>query len=111
MAHNPHRGTAGHTIATSILSKEGQDNSKDPDSQSAGQLVSGFSHMSVRPSSNGGFAVTHTPMPKGESGHSQIGHPETPTEEQLHVFRDATEAHNHIGQLLGVRMASGQQQT
>ena len=67
--------------------------------------MTGFSHINVRPAANG-FTVSHTPKTKGSGPGT-----ESATEEQSHVFRDAEEAHNHIGQLLGVRMASGLQKT
>lgn len=112
MGHSSHRGTTGHTIGSQIIGKDsgtGKNTSSDPDSQS-GQTLSGFSRLEVKPSQNNGFAVSHSPIPKGESGKEQIGHPETPVQEQMHVFRSAEEAHNHIGTLLGVRMASGAQE-
>jgi hypothetical protein len=95
MAFNAHRGTAGHTIGSQIIGKEG---SQPPD---PAHTSLGFAHMSVKPATNG-FAVSHTP---------HTDKPEDPALEQTHVFRDAVEAHHHIGQLLGVRMASGQQKT
>jgi hypothetical protein len=103
MGYQSHKGTAGHTIGSQIIGKEsGSKSTPDP-----AHTAAGFSHLSIKPSENGGFAVTHTP--KQESGKADIGKPETPVEEQLHVFRSATEAHNHIGSLLGVRMGSGAQ--
>ena len=63
----------------------------------------------VDPAANG-LTVRHTPAPKGGLGGPGVK-PESADLEQAHVFRDATEAHNHIGQLLGVRMASGLQKT
>ena len=102
MAFQSHRGTMGHKIGSSII---GKDNGKpaEPDGDEMGGSASNaaqFSHMTVRPAANG-FTVTHTPKTANMA--------EDPAMEQSHVFRDATEAHNHIGQLLGVRMASGLQ--
>jgi len=115
MAVHSHRNTPGHTIGTSIISKDDGRPAQEDD-HTPGQTAVGFSNMSVRPAKNGGFEVSHTPVPKtqtpkGDTGaHEPIGHPETPVEEQLHVFRSATETHRHIGQLLGVRMGSGAQE-
>jgi hypothetical protein len=110
MAFNPHKGTAGHTIGSQIIGKEkpGQPN----EDNSMGQTATGFQHLPDIHTHGAvnGITVSHTPkMPKGESGQEQIGHPETPVEEQMHVFRSAEEAHHHIGQLLGVRLGSGAQ--
>ena len=104
MAFQSHRGTMGHKIGSSIIGKDnGKPAEPDADDRGMGQTAVGFSHMSVKPAANG-FTVSHTP--KG------MGAPEeAPAEEQAHVFRDATEAHNHLGQRLGVRMASGLQKT
>lgn len=107
MGHSAHRGTVGHTIGSQIIGKESQ---PKPDDNTIGQTATGFSHIPdihVKGAANG-VSVTHTP--KQEQGTQQVGKPETPVEEQLHVFRSATEAHNHIGQLLGVRIASGAQE-
>ena len=115
MAFSSHKGTQGHAIGKSIMGRDtsvGTSNSNDPDAQSEGNVALGFQHMSVRPSNNGGFSVTHqpkTPVAAGEKAGAGVAKAETPVEEQLHVFRSAEEAHNHIGQLLGVRMGSGAQ--
>jgi hypothetical protein len=90
----------GHKIGAAII---GKDNGKpaEPDADDKGAAITGFSNINVRPAANG-FTVSHTPKPIK---------PEDPATEQSHVFRDAQEAHHHIGQLLGVRMASGLQKT
>ena len=104
-----HAGTRGHKIGSAIIGKDSGPMPSDNDGDEAGGKAANsaqFSHMSVKPAANG-FTVTHTP----KVGPSASTHPEDPATEQAHVFRDATEAHNHIGQLLGVRMASGLQKT
>ena len=102
MAFKSHAGTMGHKIGSSII---GKDNGKpmEPDGDE-GAALTGFSHIPdihVK-GANNGVVVNHSP---------KLVKPEDPATEQSHVFRDATEAHNHIGQLLGVRMASGLQKT
>ena len=98
MAVNAHRGTVGHTIGAQIIGKDTPTGTSKPKSGA----TPGFSHMNVKPSQNGGFSVEHTPTVPGEKASG-----ESPVESQLHVFRDAEEAHHHIGELMGVRMGSG----
>ena len=108
MAFKSHSGTMGHKIGSAII---GKDNGKpaEPDGDE-GAALTGFYHLPdihIKGAANG-LTVTHTPKPAGSANQSQA---ESAPQEQMHVFRDAQEAHNHIGQLLGVRMASGLQKT
>lgn len=115
MSFNSHKGTMGHSVAKSIMTPDlkqsdspGHSTSSDPDS--AGQSMVGFSHASIKSASNGGFSVSHTPT-TGQGSQTSAGsiHPESPAEEQMHVFRNAQEAHQHLGTLLGLREGSGSQ--
>lgn len=101
MGFSAHRGTTGHTIGAQVI---GKDNPTGTSPKASGNLPGlKFSDMSVKPAQNG-ITVRHTPpLPQGTKEYS-----ESAPQEQLHVFRDAEEAHNHIGELLGVRMGSGQ---
>lgn len=94
----PKHGSVGHTIGAQVI---GKDNPPGTSKPSHG-TTPGFSNMNVKPSNNGGFSVQHTPTVPGEKAS-----PESPVEEQLHVFRDAEAAHQHIGELMGVRLGSG----
>lgn len=99
MGFNSHRGTVGHSIGKSIIGK-GDDSPMPPATPSKpGSLRS----MSVEFAHNGGVSVQHRlHPPKGKDSYD-------PSLEQTHMFRDATEAHRHIGELMGIRMASGEQ--
>jgi len=110
MRPNAHRGTSGYKVGMSIIGKEqqaGKPNGTDPANQSggdtsSGDLLSGFHDLSVKNAKNG-FVVRHTPkLPDGVKPYD-----EKAPMEQEHVFRNAVEAHHHIGTLLGVKMAAG----
>lgn len=117
MSFNSHKGTMGHSVAKSIMTPDlkqsdspGHSTSSDPDS--AGQSMVGFSHIPairVQGAANG-IAIHHTPT-TGQGSQTSAGsiHPESPAEEQMHVFRNAQEAHQHLGTLLGLREGSGSQ--
>jgi hypothetical protein len=86
----------------SIMGKD--KGSKEPDGDEAGQTLSGFSNIHIKPLANG-IQVSHTPqLPKGVKEYS-----EKAPEEQIHAFKTAQEAHSHIGGLLGLRLGSGTQ--
>ena len=110
MGFQSHKGTMGHKVGSAIIGKDSGQPEMGGD-EAGGNAMHGlqFSHLSVDPAANG-LTVRHTPAPKGGLGGPGVK-PESADLEQAHVFRDATEAHNHIGQLLGVRMASGLQKT
>lgn len=105
MGFASHRGTTGHSIGKSIIGKDdGQraelsgehTNSMTP--EDAGTVTS----FHGKRAANGGWSITHTPT---------TPRPEAPAEEQMHVFRDAEEAHSHLGALMGVtavRVGSGE---
>lgn len=102
MGFNSHKGTLGHSIGKSIIGKDndaGKPNGEDSASQSMG-----FSHINIQPAANG-LVVKHTPA----MGPGAETKPENPSEEQTHIFRNAAEAHEHLGTLLGLKLGSGAQ--
>ncbi len=102
MGYNAHRGTVGHTIGKSIIGKD--DGKPAPSTGSGG----GHNLRSIRAEfgENGGVSVTHSLKPTSK-GQDQFD----PRLEQTHMFRDAQEAHNHMGALMGLtalRVGSGE---
>lgn len=104
MGFNNHRGTPGHTIGADIMADDTPKGTRqsqgkaNPNRQGPGPGLAESGRFRV--GSNGGVEVYHTPKSASKK-------PESAPEEQLHIFRDAQEAHNHMGALLGVRMAEG----
>lgn len=102
MGYNAHRGTPGHTIATGIMGKDSANSPKLP-TASAGH---GLKSIRAEFGANGGVSVTHSLQPTGKQDSFD------PRLEQTHMFRDATEAHQHMGALMGttaLRVGSGEQ--
>lgn len=99
MAFNAHRGTTGHTIGTSIIGGGGKGGSISP------PQPHNLASISTSFGDNGGVSVTHRLKPTGKQDSYD------PRLEQTHMFRDAAEAHSHMGALMGLtalRVGSGE---
>jgi hypothetical protein len=106
MAVNAHRGTVGHTIGMDIIGKDNPPGTSklSPPNTGVDPSTHKLKRISVEFGDNGGVSVNHRVEPtvrkKGDSEYD-------PRNEQTHMFRNADQAHAHIGTLMGLRMASG----
>lgn len=103
MAQVKSRGTVGHTIATDIMSDHPRGQKSGPGNVSVPEWGD-IDEIRVKPGDNGGASVTTRKKPKGKQDHFD------PSLEQNHMFRDASEAHGHIGAMMGLRLAEGKVQ-
>ena len=93
------RGTIGHTIATDVMSDHPR-GSKGPTDVSVAPPHK-IDSIHVEFGDNGGVSVRTRRKP----GKKQESY--DPSLEQNHMFRDASEAHGHIGAMMGLRLAEG----
>jgi len=102
MAQVQSRGTVGHTIATDVMA-DGPRGKKGPGNVQVPKWDE-IDEIRVKPGDNGGASVMTRRKPTAK--HKEFD----PSLEQNHMFRDASEAHGHIGAMMGLRLAEGKVQ-
>jgi hypothetical protein len=106
MGFSAHRGTAGHTIGMEVIGKDNPSGTSKLTNpvQGIDPSTHRLKRINVDFGDNGGVSVQHSVMSlKPKKGDSEYD----PRNEQTHMFRNADQAHAHIGQLMGLRLASG----
>jgi len=91
----------GHTIATDVMGDNLRGGgSKGPANVSVPSWDQ-IDEIRIKPGDNGGASVMTKRKPKKGQDHYDA------SLEQNHMFRDAGEAHGHIGAMMGLRLAEG----
>ena len=94
------RASAGHVIATDVMSDHPRGKKSAPTDVSVPDWNQ-IDEIRIKPGDNGGASVMTRRKPKkGQESYDA-------SLEQNHMFRDASEAHGHIGAMMGLRLAEG----